>query len=272
MSTSAACKQAQAARRVLGTAVVALALHGGAAAATPLPSPGALCKAAVQAAEREAGLPPQLLAAIAQVESARPDPRSGAVAPWPWTINAEGAGQYFDNQQAAVAAARDLQSRGVRLIDVGCLQVNLHHHPTAFASLETAFDPLANARYAAAFLRRLQAASGDWVTAAGLYHSGTAERAEAYRLRVLAAWPAGGGPALAQRRRALPLPPLDPMAAQREALAQAWQGLRPAPAPPGRSAVATPPGEAMAAAWGSSQAGLRPALALQPAATPLLRR
>ncbi|WP_419898811.1 lytic transglycosylase domain-containing protein [Roseomonas sp. USHLN139] len=268
---SGACKQRRAARRVLGAAI-ALSVTGGAAAATPLPSPGALCRAAVQAAEREAGLPPQLLAAIALVESARPDPGTGRPAPWPWTINAEGAGQYFDNQPAAVAAARELQARGVRLIDVGCLQVNLHHHPTAFGSLEAAFDPMANARYAAAFLRRLQAVSGDWVTAAGLYHSGTAERAEAYRLRVLAAWPAGGGPALAQRRRLLPLPPLDPMAAQREALAQAWQGLRPVAAPPGRGAAATRPVEAMASAWGSSQAGLRPALALQPAATPLLRR
>ncbi|WP_159993421.1 lytic transglycosylase domain-containing protein [Roseomonas sp. 18066] len=289
---SAGCEPGRAARRYLGAAF-ALTLAGGTAlaggaAATPLPaSPGALCRAAVQAAEREARLPPQLLAAIALVESGRPDPGSGSAGPWPWTINAEGGGQYFDNRQDAVTAVRDLLARGVRLIDVGCLQVNLHHHPTAFASLEDAFDPLANARYAAGFLRRLQAASGDWVTAAGLYHSGTAERAEAYRLRVLANWPAGGGPALAQRRRLLPPSgpaPIDPAQARRDALAMAWQGLRAAPPaalppaalPPaalsiaaslparGRRAPDIPAGlrerEAMAAAWGS----LRPAVALQP--------
>jgi hypothetical protein len=276
MSTSAACDPGRAARRLLGAAL-ALILGGGAAAATPLPAtPGAMCRAAVQAAEREAGVPPQLLAAIALVESARVDPGTGSVTPWPWTINAEGAGQHFDSQRDAVTAVRDLLSRGVKVIDVGCMQVNLHHHPDAFRTLEDAFDPVANARYAARFLRRLQAASGDWVTAAGHYHSGSADRAEAYRLKVLAAWPAGGGPALAERRRLVVPPPPDPAMVQREALALAWQGLRPtepaAAAPPAQPVAAPPPRtrrapevppavverEAIAAAWGQSQTGLRP--------------
>jgi hypothetical protein len=83
---------------------------------------------------------------------------------------------------------RQLQARGVRIIDVGCMQVNLHHHPNAFASLEQAFDPLTNARYAARFLTELNGGRADWRQAAGHYHSQTPERAGPYREKVLAAW------------------------------------------------------------------------------------
>ncbi len=175
------------------------------------PDPGAQCQAAILAAEQEHRLPPALLGAIARVESGRPRPEGG-VAPWPWTLNAEGQGRFFDSKAEAMAAVQALRQRGVTVIDVGCLQVNLHHHPQAFASLEEAFDPLSNARYAGQFLLRLQAAAGDWVKAAGHYHSQTPERAEGYRLRVMAAWPAMAG-RLAEER-------------QRLALVAAWQATR----------------------------------------------
>ena len=149
---------------------------------------GALCRAAIAQAEREGGLPPRLLQAIGRVESGRRDAGTGQYAPWPWTINAEGRGSFFPDKAAAIAAVRALQAEGVRSIDVGCMQVNLRHHPDAFASLEAAFDPLTNARYAARFLRNLQAESGEWMQAAGGYHSQTPDRAAAYRARVAAAW------------------------------------------------------------------------------------
>ncbi len=157
----------------------------GPAAADPVQ----LCRAAIQLAERSHGLPPQLLHAIGRVESGRRDPATGVFGPWPWTVNAEGEGRHFATKEEAIAHVRQLQARGVRLIDVGCLQINLHHHPNAFASLEEAFDPVANARYAARFLKELYATRRDWTWAAAHYHSQTPERAEAYRARVLAAWP-----------------------------------------------------------------------------------
>ena len=52
---------------------------------------------------------------------------------------------------------RAVQAQGVRSIDIGCMQVNLMHHPNAFATLDAAFDPLANALYAARFLTELRA-------------------------------------------------------------------------------------------------------------------
>jgi hypothetical protein len=150
--------------------------------------PGQLCRAAIAAAERAAGIPHGLLAAIGRVESGRRDPVTGALHPWPWAINAEGRGQYLPSRAAAIAEVQALQARGVRSIDVGCMQVNLRHHPDAFPNLEAAFDPATNARYAARFLTELRQARGDWPAAAGAYHSQTPELGGPYRARVMAAW------------------------------------------------------------------------------------
>jgi hypothetical protein len=156
--------------------------------ATAQADPTEVCRAAIARAERGAGIPAGLLQAIGQVESGRRNPETGRRGPWPWTLNAEGRGQFFPTREAAIAAVRELRDRGVRIIDVGCMQVNLHHHARAFPTLEEAFDPDSNARYAARFLGELFAARPDWMTAAGHYHSHTPELAQAYRSRVEAAW------------------------------------------------------------------------------------
>ncbi|MFC0408267.1 transglycosylase SLT domain-containing protein [Roseomonas elaeocarpi] len=148
------------------------------------PSATTLCRAAIATAEREYGLPTGLLAAIGRVESGRRDPATGEFGPYPWTINAEGQGKFFPSKAEAIAEVRQLQAGGMRLIDVGCMQINLHHHRDAFGSLEEAFDPLTNARYAARFLSNLQATRGDWMVSAGNYHSNTPERAAMYRAAV----------------------------------------------------------------------------------------
>ena len=155
--------------------------------ATP-PSPHMLCETAVTSASFAGRLPPRLLDAIAVTESGRLDPETGRVRAWPWTINAEGEGHWFETKAEAVRAVQALQARGVRSIDVGCLQVNLMFHPTAFISLEEAFDPQANARYAAKFLSQLYAASHDWSRAIASYHSDTPELGEPYRLLVMGRW------------------------------------------------------------------------------------
>jgi Transglycosylase SLT domain len=157
-------------------------------AAPGMPRSPALCDSAITTAEYSSRLPPHLLQAIAQVESGRPDSSSGRLQPWPWTINAEGEGAFFASKAQAIAAVRTLQARGVRSIDVGCMQVNLMFHPAAFASLENAFDPHANALYAAHFLNALHGSSRDWSGAIGAYHSQTQALGADYRQRVLALW------------------------------------------------------------------------------------
>lgn len=147
-------------------------------------SPFADCETAIAAAEKTPRLPDKLMPAISRVESGRLDPVTRRVRPWPWTINVEGTGFFFDTKDQAVAAVRALQARGVRSIDVGCMQVNLMHHPTAFASLDDAFEPAVNARYAARFLMALYRQTGDWSLAAANYHSANADRGEDYQRRV----------------------------------------------------------------------------------------
>lgn len=153
-----------------------------------VPAPGALCRGAIAAAEQTGAIPSLLMAAIGRVESGRRDPVTGAVAPWPWTINADGQGSFYDTKAQAIAAVRALQARGVKSIDVGCMQVNLVHHPDAFSSLDQAFDPSANATYAAHFLNELHAQTNDWLRAAGQYHSSTPELGIPYQVKVAAVW------------------------------------------------------------------------------------
>ena len=155
------------------------------------------CRAAIAAAKPASGLPPGLLLAIALVEADRHDQRIGRVEPWPWSWNSGGEGRAAPTRDAAVAKVSALLARGVRSIDIGCMQVNLLHHPSAFGGVAEGFDPPTNIRYAIGFLRELRARTGDWAQAIAHFHSGEAERGLAYHRRVVlarlgAAWMAGG--------------------------------------------------------------------------------
>jgi Transglycosylase SLT domain len=148
------------------------------------------CERAGVAAEQASGLPQGLLLAIGRVESGRWDSARGRVAGWPWTINAAGKGQWFEAKEAAAETVRALSGGGVRSIDVGCFQISLLYHPAAFTSLDQAFDPDANARYAARFLLSLFGQTGSWEAAVAAYHSADPALGFAYRQQVFATWPA----------------------------------------------------------------------------------
>ena len=111
-----------------------------------------------------------LLKAISLTESGRQLPNKQHVA-WPWTINVEGKGHVYKSKNDAIKAVKRFQSQGKESIDVGCMQVNLKHHPDAFRHLEDAFDPQLNVAYAAQFLNGLRRQFGNWKTAVGHYHS-----------------------------------------------------------------------------------------------------
>lgn len=153
-----------------------------------IPAASALCRSAILAAERAVHLPDRLLDAIAVVESGRRDPISGAVYPWPWTINVEGVGHFYESKAEAIAAVTAFKAQGARSIDVGCMQISLLFHADAFASLEQAFDPGANASYGARFLMQLFGQTNAWPRAAAAYHSQTPDIGAEYARKVLAAW------------------------------------------------------------------------------------
>lgn len=239
---------------VLAWLVPSLAMASPAPSRAPLP--GEECLAAIQASERQMRLPPQLLRSIALVESGRADPTTGRILPWPWAINVAGTGYFFASSAEAVAAVRALQAKGVRSIDVGCAQVNLLHHPTAFPSLESAFNPAVNADYAARFLKALHGGTGNWPLAAAAYHSKTMERGLAYARRVLAVWPH------ANRYGQLPVPAPGAVAASTTPASdysmytpEFAARLRRMDEDRGRTAGA---GNIIELAWANRQPGLRP--------------
>jgi len=147
-----------------------------------------LCLGPIYAAERDKGIPAHLLRSIALAESGRWDESSSRTVAWPWTINAAGVGHFFPSKQAAIAFVHKLRAKGVKSMDIGCMQVNLMWHPGAFSSLEEAFEPEKNVAYAASHLFDLKNERKTWTEAVGYYHSATPEHNQRYRAKVLKLW------------------------------------------------------------------------------------
>ncbi len=152
-----------------------------------LKGPPQSCSVYITQYEKKHGIPEGLLQAISKIESGRKD-STGQVVSWPWTINSEGQGHHFPTKEAAITAVRELQAKGVNSIDVGCMQVNLHHHPDAFQNLEDAFDPQKNVAYAANFLKKLKINHASWLNAIAHYHSANPTHHIPYRKKVMHAW------------------------------------------------------------------------------------
>ena len=132
------------------------------------------CPEALGTAAERHGVPAELMLAVGRVESGLS----------PFAINAAGTTHFAADAESAIAFVEAQRTAGVSSIDVGCGQVNLAWHPDAFADLESAFDPEANADYAAAFLSDLHDNTGTWRQATARYHSATPALQEAYLARV----------------------------------------------------------------------------------------
>jgi hypothetical protein len=169
--------------------VCPVAAAAGASSAPALgDNPWTMCAKATNHIERTEAIPRQLLRAISKAESGRFHQGRQVVMAWPWTVMAEGRGRYLETKAEAVAEVEALRVRGVKNIDVGCMQVNLQYHPQAFASLEDAFDPLTNVAYGASFLKTLATEHGSWARAAAYYHSQNPARYRSYRAKVREIW------------------------------------------------------------------------------------
>lgn len=140
---------------------------------------------AYQVAAHPAGVPSELLYAVAKTES-NAKLRIGYF-PWPWTLNVKGRSMYFNTREEACLAALDgISQHGERGVDIGLTQQNWGYvgkdwftHPC------DALNPYDNLQAAAKQIRRYYDDAGDWLTAAGRYHRPAGgEPAKRYRAAV----------------------------------------------------------------------------------------
>ncbi|MFD2173061.1 transglycosylase SLT domain-containing protein [Rhodobacter lacus] len=162
--------------------MLCLTWHGSVASASESAATiSSTCERVAEEASRRTGVPVSVLKAISLTETGKRI--DGKLRPWPWTVNMEGAGHWFDTLDEARAYVFQEFKRGARSFDVGCFQINYKWHNQHFSSIDQMFDPLANAVYAAKFLTELYNEKGSWNGAAGAYHSRTQEYAERYSAR-----------------------------------------------------------------------------------------
>ncbi len=131
------------------------------------------CLRAADQVEQQLNLPHGLLRSIGTVETGN----------HPWAVDSDGAGTNFASANDAIAYVRSNTS--AHFVDVGCFQIDLAYHPTAFRTLNEAFDPVLNANAAGRYLLSLRQTTGSWSEAVAHYHSGQPERGRAYASRVL---------------------------------------------------------------------------------------
>lgn len=207
--------------------------------APPGEDPADMCERAIINGARRGGVPVEVLHAVALTETGRK--QDGKLRAWPWAINREGKGYWFNSYEEALAFAKQSLAEGRTSFDVGCVQINYRWHGHAFPSIEDMFNPEWTATYAAQFLRTLYEERGDWTAAAGAYHSLTPEKAQSYsaRFRTLLAGPAAEGLTDAEALVAAVAPDM-PMSsrqqrreAQRKAMADRIRTAEPLPAAPG---------------------------------------
>ncbi len=147
-----------------------------------------ICDSYFKEYEVSMGIPPYLLKAISLKETGRWDNSRKESFTWPWTVTSGKWSHYFKTKENAIRAVKRLQLRNIQNIDVGCMQINLKYHPSAFKSLEEAFDPKLNISYAAQFLTKLYKNEKSWHRSIEKYHSSNPRYSLKYRNKVNKIW------------------------------------------------------------------------------------
>jgi soluble lytic murein transglycosylase-like protein len=150
-------------RLALALAVLAPALFIYKASADPQ---RLVCEREMTRASAKYGVPLGVLYAVGLTETGRRGTLS------PFALNIEGPSYFPQTLDEALQKFHAAESQGVKLIDIGCMQINHYYHGSHFSSLEAMFDPHSNVDYAARLLKDLKAQEGSWTLAAARYHAG----------------------------------------------------------------------------------------------------
>ena len=90
----------------------------------------------------------------------------------PYDMNVDGRSVHASSLADGLARVAYERAHGAKLIDIGCMQINLHWHGKNFASISEMFDPAHNVKYAASYLKQLRAREGTWTLAVARYNAG----------------------------------------------------------------------------------------------------
>ncbi|MCO6051038.1 transglycosylase SLT domain-containing protein [Mesorhizobium sp. RP14(2022)] len=90
----------------------------------------------------------------------------------PNALNIGGKPVFAKSRAEAIQLAEQADRDGVKLVDLGCMQINRRYHGNKFESLSAMLDPAKNVDYAARFLQQLHAQHMTWSMAVARYHAG----------------------------------------------------------------------------------------------------
>lgn len=130
------------------------------------PDPQGICERELARAAAKYEIPLQILYAVALTESGTGKGLQ------PLMLHIEGKDHIPATLPEALTLFRAANERGVKLIDIGCMQVNWYWHREEFNSLEEIFDPRLNVEQGARFLQVLRKRHGSWTMAAARYNAG----------------------------------------------------------------------------------------------------
>ena len=119
--------------RILAAALF-ICSAGAAAAATDSARP---CEREMARASQQHGIPLGILYAVGLTETGR----RGSL--HPYALGADGQTVFAKDMDDAIANFQAMRSKGIKLIDLGCMQINHYYHGDKFASVRAMFDPQA---------------------------------------------------------------------------------------------------------------------------------
>lgn len=124
------------------------------------------CESEIIAAAERHGVPVGILYSVGLTETGK----RGSL--HPYALNVEGRPVFARNLGEALKVFYRARSKGQKLIDLGCMQINHHYHGHRFANLKAMLDPRKNVDYAAQFLVELKGRHQSWTMAVARYHAG----------------------------------------------------------------------------------------------------
>lgn len=127
---------------------------------------GNVCEREMVGASSRYDVPLGVLYAVGMTESGRKDSLQ------PHAMNIEGKAYFAVDLADALAHVAEARESGIKLIDIGCMQINHYFHGAEFKSVAEMFDPHANVDYAARFLKQLREREGSWTLAVARFHAG----------------------------------------------------------------------------------------------------